>query len=197
MHDFALRLVADDLVQRRGAFHGRAADLLVAGGRIGLQFDPGEIRGRLVVLVLRPALERMIVALVAVEPHAQEQVRGVLHRVVRLAQDLVIRRGRILAIRAAGREDLAGELVVGRVGGQFAADPLAESGGPFRAEVLAIDLQQVGPLVRPVLEEIVAADQPVDQFVALDPRVARIGQERRAPRRPSAAGPSGRGRRGG
>ena len=46
------------------------------------------------------------------------------------------------------------------------------------AEELAVHLQQVGPLVRPVLDEGVAADQLVDQLVALDARVARVGQER-------------------
>ena len=44
-----------------------------------LRLDLGEVRGQLVVLVLRPALERMVVALVAVEPHGQEQLRRVLH----------------------------------------------------------------------------------------------------------------------
>ena len=63
-------------------------------------------------------------------------------------------------------------------GRQLAANPLPQGGGPFRSQVLAIDLQQVGPLVRPVLDEVVAADQPVDHFVALDAGVARVGQKR-------------------
>ena len=65
-----LGIVDDDFVQRLGAFDGRAADLLLAAGRIGLETDLSEIGGRLIILVLRPALERMVVALVAIEAHA-------------------------------------------------------------------------------------------------------------------------------
>ena len=178
MNDLALRLVADDLVERLRTFDARALDLAVAGGRVGLQLHAGEVSGRLVVLVLGPTLERMVVALVAIEPHGQEQVRGGLHRVGRLAKDLEVRGGRILAVRSGGGEDLLDELVVGRVGRQLAANPLPQGGGPFRPQVLAIDLQQVGPLVRPVLDEVVAADQPVDHLVALVRGVAPIVEKR-------------------
>ena len=55
------------------------------------------------------------------------------------------------------------ELVVGRVGRDLAPDPVAERHGALDVEELAVDLEQVGPLVRPVVDEIGAADQPVDQ----------------------------------
>ena len=47
-------------------------------------------------------------------------------------------------------------------------DPLAKRRGALVAEELAVDLQQVGPFVGPVLDEIRAADQLVDQLVAFD-----------------------------
>ncbi len=40
--------------------------------------------------------------------------------------------------------------------------------GPFDAEELPIDLQKVGPLVRPVFDEVWAAHQLVDQLLALE-----------------------------
>ena len=175
--DFARRPVRHDLVQRLGALDRRAADLLVPGGRIGLQFQPGEERGGLEVLVLRPAFERVIVALVAVEPHAEEQMGSVFHRVQRIAEDLVVRGGRVLAVRSAGGQDFAHELVVRLARGQLSADPLAKFGGTLRTQELAVDLQQVGPLVRPVLDEILAADQLIHQLVAFRPGVAGVGQE--------------------
>ena len=71
------------LDQRLAPFDVGAAELLALELRVLRAVDLGEERGQLVVLVLRPALERMIVALVAVEAHGQEQLRRVLHRGVR------------------------------------------------------------------------------------------------------------------
>ena len=50
--------------------------------------------------------------------------------------------------------------------------------GTLRPEELTVDLQQVGPLVRPMLDEVVAADQPVDHRVALGAGVAAVGEKR-------------------
>ena len=102
------------------AFDRGAADLLAVEllhlpcGR------PGRSTRPVVILVLRPALERMIVALVAVEAHGQEQVRRVLHQRRRVAEDLVIGGGRIFEVRAAGGQDLVGKLVVGLIRGDRA-----------------------------------------------------------------------------
>ena len=43
-----------------------------AGHRVGLPLHPGEDRGEAVVVVLAPALERVVVALGALHPHAEE-----------------------------------------------------------------------------------------------------------------------------
>ncbi len=71
--------VTDDFVQRFTAFNRGFAQRLVAGCGVFLQVDLRKIRGHLVILVLGPALERMIVTLVAVEARGEEQVRGVFH----------------------------------------------------------------------------------------------------------------------
>ena len=49
----------------------RAADLLALELRVFGPADLGEVGGELVILVLRPALERVVVALVAVEAHGR------------------------------------------------------------------------------------------------------------------------------
>ena len=195
--DLAARDVGDDLVERLPLFDGRGAKLLALACGIGLEPDLGEEGRGLVILVLRPALEGMVVALVAVEPDRHEQVRRVLHRLGGIAEDLEVRRRRVLAVRAAGRQDRAGELVVGRVPGHLIADPLAIGDGSFDAQELAVHVEQVGPLVGPVLDVLLAADQAVDQLLALGAGVAGVGQEGLERPPPRGEGRSGRGRRGG
>ena len=194
------RLSATISYERLGPLDGRAADRLAAAGS-GRPCRPtwAKYAASLVVLVLRPALERVVVALVAVEPDGQEQLRRVLHRRrPGRGGSCSTTAGGFSRVRPAGRQDLARR--TGRRACSSAtcvADPLAEGGGALVAEELAVDLEQVGPLVRPVLDVVVAADQPVDQRVALGSRVAACRRGRPGRRRPSAAGRSGRGRRGG
>lgn len=142
------------------------------------QADAREPRGGLVILVLRPALEGMVVALVAVEPHGEEEVRGVLHRVLGLAENLVVARGRVVLVRAVGRDDFARELVVRRVVGDLLADPVAERLRALRADELAVHLEQVGPLVRPMLHVVLAAHELVHERVALLAGRALVREER-------------------
>jgi hypothetical protein len=81
-------------------------------------------------------------------------------------------------VRAGRRQDLVSELVVRLVLRDPVADPLPERAGPDVAEELPVHHEEVGPLVRPVLDEPVAAHEPVDQLVALDPPVPPVGGER-------------------
>ena len=53
---------------------GRVARRLRADDRLGLGLHAGEERGHAVVVVLRPALERVVVALRALHPDAEEQL---------------------------------------------------------------------------------------------------------------------------
>jgi hypothetical protein len=129
------------------------------------------------VLRSRPALERVVVALVAAEAHAEEQLRRVLHHDVGLAQDLVVRGRGMLVRRAGGGEDLGDEAVVGNVARDLLADPVAEALRALASQELRVHLQEIRPLVRPVLDELGAADQAIDRFFALDARIAAIEQE--------------------
>ena len=122
----------------------------------------GKKRSGLVVLILSPSFKRVIVALVAIEPDAQEEVRGVFHHRGRVAQDLVIVGGRVLFGASGGDQNRLHELVVGDVFLNLIANPGPECDGAFRGEELAIDLQKVGPFVGPVVHERLAADQLVD-----------------------------------
>ncbi len=178
VRDLAFLPVKNFLIKGLGPLNRRAADLAVLALGVGLQPHPGEVGGGLVILVLSPALEGVVVTLVAVEPDRQEQLRGVLHRGVRVAQNLVVRRRRMLPVRARGGHDLAHELVVRHVLVNLVANPAAERHRSLGAQVLPVHLQQVGPLVRPVVDELGRADQPVHQRLALGLRLRRIVQER-------------------
>src|SRR6185436_19585378 len=94
----AFILVVGDFVKRFRPLDGGAGDGLVAALRILLQIHLRKERGQLVILILRPTLEWMIMALVAVEARREEEMRRVLHRLRRRAQDLVVTRRRVLPI---------------------------------------------------------------------------------------------------
>ena len=145
--------------------------------RVLLAIDLGVERGQVVVLGLRPALERVVVALVAVEAHGQEQLRRVLHRRVRLAEDLVVAGRRVVEVRPRPRQDGVGELVVGHVVGDGLVDPVVVGLRSLHAEELAIHVEQVGPFVGPVIDVFGASDELVHQLVALDALRPGVGEE--------------------
>ena len=82
-----------------------------SSGRFALlPADPREEGGEAVVVVLRPALERVVVALGALDPDAQEELGRRLDRVLRVAADPVVVGGRVPEGRAVGGQQLADEL---------------------------------------------------------------------------------------
>ena len=85
-------LIEDDLLAR--VFAVLAADL-------------GEERDEAAVVVHRPAVERMVVALRALDADAEEGLRGVFRELQRVALELVVIGGRILEVRAGGADELA------------------------------------------------------------------------------------------
>ena len=103
--DFAFAGVLHDFVKRNSSFNGGAADGFTSLSRIALKSDLRKERGGLVILVLVPALEGMVVALVAVEAGGEEEVGGVLHRLFGLAQDLEVGGGGIGLVGTARGED--------------------------------------------------------------------------------------------
>ena len=105
LHFAAVVLVIDDLL---GGNLERAARLgeddLLADLAL-LEAHLSEVGAHFVVLVLRPLLERMIVALVAVEAHAQERLRDVLGHLARLAEDAeIIHRWIVVAAALRGKQ---------------------------------------------------------------------------------------------
>ena len=132
----------------------------------------------MIVLILRPALERVIVTLVAVEPGRQKQVRRVLHRLRRITENLVVTRSRILPIRSGRRQDLPHKLIVRHVRRHPLANPVPQQRRTFPAQKLAVHLQQIRPLVRPVVNELRRPDQPVNQFIPLQARIPPVRSKR-------------------
>ena len=136
-----------------------------------------EERRHLVVLILRPALERMIVALRAHHADAEEYLRGLLHRRLGLAGDAEIIR-RWIVVRAAARgQQLAHQLVVGPVRCNRLVNPLLKFVGALLTEILAAGLEQIAPLHRPVIDVFRAGNQPVDRLHASQTRRRGIVQE--------------------
>ena len=83
----------------------------------------------------------------------------------------------MVEVGAGAGQQLVGELVIGHVGGDGVLNPFAKRRRSFGAEELAVDLQQIGPAVRPLFDVIGIADQLVDHLIALDLGGARVLQE--------------------
>ena len=115
-------------------------DNLLVAVETGLHTHRREERRQLKVLILRPALEWMVVALGADHAHAEEQLRGRLHGKFRVIVDAEEVGGRGLVGAANRREQFADEFVVGLVVGYGVADPLTERPHALFAKVLAIRL---------------------------------------------------------
>ena len=62
-------------------------------------------------------------ALVAVEPGGEKQVRGVFHYCVGLTQNLVVRSRRVVLVGTTSGDDLVRKLVVRRVVGNLVSNP--------------------------------------------------------------------------
>ena len=132
-------------------------DDVLAGLRAVLHPDAREQVGHLVVLRLRPLLERMVVAARAGDALAEKRLRGVLADLDGvLVQHEIVQRA-VLARAARGQEDLAGELVPRLVVLHRIADPVVERPHGRRVQLAARDQQQVGPLVGPVIHELARA----------------------------------------
>ena len=129
----------------------RLADVARAGGVddffVGkvalLAADLREEGGEPVVIVLSPALERVIVALGALDAHAQEELGRGLDGRLGVAADAVIVCGGIAESRSLGGQQLADELVHRHVAFERLANPAMEDIGP-----LGLDQPTVGAEAR-------------------------------------------------
>ena len=94
----AVFFVGDDFIQRLRAFDGGAADGGSFGLRIAFEVDLGKVGRGFVILIHRPLLEGMVVALVAVESRGQKEVRGVLDEFLRCAHRFEVSGGGIVFV---------------------------------------------------------------------------------------------------
>ena len=147
-----------------------------------LHADAREQVGHLVILRLRPLLQRMIVAAGAGDALAQERLGGVLGDVDRvLVQDEVVQRA-VLPRAAGRREDLAGELVprlvlLSRSRGSSRRTPTSpwSSASGWRPAAGPTTCTPSNPRTR-------RARERVDELRALVRRLCRRGSSRLLPR---------------
>ena len=141
-----------------------------AGDRHVLAADAAEERGQAPVVVLAPLLVRVVVALGAGEPQAEEHLGGVVHELLGLLQLLVPDRRRALASRRRSPPRMSrtnssyglSSAIASRIQAWNANVPVARSGW-----LRALHAQDVGPLVGEVVGVLRRLEQPVDQLVAL------------------------------
>ena len=150
-------------------------DVLV-GIEPALLADLAEERGDAVVVVHRPPLERVVVALRALQSHAQEHLRGLLRDEMRLARDELEVGRRVRERRPRRSEQLAHRLVERALLLELRAQPTSEHRGALLLHRQRVDLQHVGPHRRLQCRE----RRPFEQFVD-EPRALvrpRIGDKR-------------------
>ena len=140
-----VRGLISPVVRRRvGEIGRRLAEALAA--------QPGEEAGQAVVIVLAPALVRMMVALGALQAQAEEDLGGVGDRLVELIVahlPVPVDGGGVLPF-AGRRDDAADELVVGPIAGDHVADPFVEGVGRLLRPGQAGVAQDAAPAHREV-----------------------------------------------
>src|SRR5262249_48435849 len=148
----------------------------LAGLGSDLAFDAGEEADETIKIVLRPAVERMVMTLRALNAHTGECLRHV--EGYRFGIELALRNHRIKIDRrvfqiAAGRSNLrTHELIERRVLAHLVENPfvVGKRGLAVCAEgavSAANDLQGLSPFGSPQIGELAALEQRVDQLGAL------------------------------
>ena len=130
-----------------------------------LAADLGEEVGEAVVVVHRPAVEGMVVALGALDPHPHEDLGHVLRGLERVPFVLEVVGGGVGEGAPLRREEFADEDVDRRVG----LDPVLEPTGVEEHRLVAdlvldgADHHQLRPLHHPLLDELLSLEQLVDE----------------------------------
>ena len=171
--------VIDDLLGATGG--GEACVGKILGSRSVFPADLGKEGGELPVVFLGPPLKGMVMAFVAAEANTEKELGRVFHDRIGRPQDLVIGGRRILDGRSLGVQQGRDKLVIGHVAGHRTAHPGLQRLRPLPSEPLLVDLQEVGPLVGPEINELGAADKAADKLVAFrlwSPAIEKIGADR-------------------
>ena len=138
---------------------------LVALAR-ALAFHAVEERRHAVIIILRPALKRMVMALGALDAGTEENLSGSLHRIIAIGRGAIKIGGRIDHRTATGSEQRRGKLIVRHIAAQSALDPAMILVHARRADLLYRKPQQIAPFQRPKLRVLRPIEQRVDQLRA-------------------------------
>ncbi len=161
-------------------FAAAIEDDALAGVFGGFAFHLGEEGGEAVVVVHGPAVEGVIVALGTLDAGAHEDLGDVFGEFEDVLLDLIEVGGGAGECAALCGKELADEFVERHVGGDTFAEPLVVVergfvGDLLRTIVEGADLHELGPFHDPHLGELLAAQQFIDENVALFG--AGIGEE--------------------
>ena len=128
-----------------------------------LTFYPVKECRQAVVVVLGPALERMIVTLGALDPGSEEQLGRSLHRIQRVPRSPIVVGSGMHQAASPGGQDLAGKPVVWHVGRHRIHQPAVEfEHGPLPDLSLGYP-QEIPPLLRPEGSVFLALEQAVNE----------------------------------
>ena len=141
----------------------------VLGSRAGVGWilpllDAGKERRGAVVVVLRPALEGVVVALGALHADAEEQLRRRLRQVRWVRGDAVVIRRRVREPTADGGQQLPDHHIDAGVLVDMIVQPFLEDKGAFDLNRLAIAAQDIGPFQRPQVSILGPVQQRVDEL---------------------------------
>src|SRR5262245_25835994 len=127
-----------------------------------------EERCEAVVVVHRPAVEGMIVALRALDARAEKRLSNILCQKLRRGFGLVITRCRIGECPAARWNRFGHNLVNRSAGANLLAQPLIIESQTLRAHaIIGADLEELSPPHHPQIEKFFAFHECVDELVTL------------------------------
>ena len=130
----------------------------------------GEEGGERVVVIHRPAVERVVVALGTLDAHTHEYLCHVFRNLQRVALDLVIICRRRLEGAAGGGEQLLHNLVERHVVGDAILQPVVIQQRGLVTDLIVLlgaNLQQFGPFHHPHFGELLPVEQRRDEVVPL------------------------------
>src|SRR6266852_1775312 len=131
--------------------------------------QPRKERGEAVEIILRPFFPRVVVALGAFDPHAEERLADVGGDVARiqLSRDEIEIRRRIVVQVTLPDQEFSYDLVVRTVFLNRIAQPIVEDFGALVATLVEPEPEQVGEVLGPKLGPLRALEQGFNQRLAL------------------------------
>ena len=130
------------------------------------------------VVAHRPPVERMVVALRALDADAEKNLSRVLREFERIDLGLVIVGRRIFKVAAGGGKDVARDLVQRDVVRELVLQPVVVNERLLVADLVVVraHAQQLGPFHHPEIGELMPREQRIDELCAL----VRIGAGEKA-----------------